>query len=281
MARYSVYPLIIALFTFLQFGCEKKKKEDPCDNSSNKPAIADFSMGVYSYNACADGGFYHTHDSIEYGLDTFWDRNIYFKVLTNDYDSIRWIIGNPLNTFSEKEFKLSFVDVPVGETIPVTLRVYKEALDSCYPEDDGWDEITKNLSFEDFPTIEQAFGDFFGSIEGSNPLDTFTLKLFDGIHEPGSELLHRLVISNFNNEFSDNILTMNSTFRKHGVYFCTGMGGNPAGFEANKLRQQFGKLIYSNNYNTITLEYYEAIDPHLTNMGNNSRFRRFVGQRVE
>jgi hypothetical protein len=82
-----------------------------------------------------------------------------------------------MDTYTQRSFTLHFGgSVPRGTLIPVTLIVNKTPDNSCFPDDDGIDTLTKNIYYADPCTEGLLNGKYQGYWE-ENPSDTFTIQI--------------------------------------------------------------------------------------------------------
>jgi hypothetical protein len=108
---------------------------------------------------------------------TFHDRDIQFRALEENAE-YTWYIG--IDTFNTQSASRFFTDQWIGFDIPITLVVKKEPNNTCYPNDDGYDSITKTFYVSQYPVEYGTNQDIeFGSIEGTYRM--FSTELNDSI----------------------------------------------------------------------------------------------------
>ncbi len=92
----------------------------------------------------------------------FKNRNVIFSAkYEGDYT---WYLG--AEVLKDSTFSRLFNSSLAGQDIPVTLIVRKTPNNICFPEDDGYDSITKILHVSQYPYLDPP-DIVYGSIEGS------------------------------------------------------------------------------------------------------------------
>ena len=150
----------LSLLVFMTFmSCKKNNTvaENPCSNQV--PFKADFTM----LEKVGDSS-YSTDTALAPGYISFKAKGT--------YDSVKWTIGGPQNTFTNKDVRLYF-DQPQGK-IDVTFIGYKRPNLTCFPNEKSSDTITKSLVVaaknRDVPFVGHYVG-----YNTDNPTDTFSV----------------------------------------------------------------------------------------------------------
>jgi hypothetical protein len=94
---------------------------------------------------------------------TYKDKVVEFRALEEDAE-YTWYIGIDVET--EQITWKTFPDQWAGSDIPITLVVKKDPNNTCFPEDDGYDSITKTFHISDY-WQESANDIDMGPIEGT------------------------------------------------------------------------------------------------------------------
>lgn len=148
---YSVLSL------FMVFSCKKdqpemKEAKDPCDCASE--VSADFEIWE---------GSSQVPNPRQTLTDTVYkDKTVEFRALEEDAE-YTWYIGTDIES-GQITWKY-FPDQWAGSTIPITLVVKKEPNKTCFPDDDGYDSITKTFHISDYWIVDGQDIDM-GPIEG-------------------------------------------------------------------------------------------------------------------
>ncbi len=147
-SKSTVFFSIVILFFS---SCKKEQPEitNPlagCDCA--KETSADFRI-IESATDHADYGKFITETDTAYT-----NRNIYF-IASEKNAEYKWYIGTEILTDSMVgRFFPSSVE---NQTIPITLVVKKKPNNICFPNDDGYDSITKFIHFVKLPDPTGAF----------------------------------------------------------------------------------------------------------------------------
>lgn len=154
-----VTSLLIGLFLAV-LGCKKHKQPDlsavknPCDCA--KEVSADFDI---EENVSPPDNIWVLTDT------TFNGINIRFSAKEQDAE-YKWYIG--AEQFTTQQASRYFGSQWAGSNIPITLVVKKKPNNTCFPNDDGYDSITKVFHISQHPIY---YGDNeeidFGPIEGT------------------------------------------------------------------------------------------------------------------
>ena len=157
--------IIYILFFFLAVSCKKDKitppAPDPCIGLQE--VSADFTMEEMTSGNLNFAKFTNT--------DTIYaNKNVQFSAVENNA-TYTWYIGSEIIT--SKTFKRYFSSSLIGQTIPISLAIKKESNKKCFPNDDGYDSITKFLTI-----VANNYFDGSGTIH------------FEGIYKVKSPLLN-------------------------------------------------------------------------------------------
>ncbi|MEX1190875.1 MAG: hypothetical protein WEA99_02795 [Brumimicrobium sp.] len=185
-------------FLLISLACKKEQPEmnnevkDPCDCATK--ISADFkieeSTGAVIQNLTET-------DTV------FKNKWVHFTALEEDA-SYTWYIGT--EELTDQSVSRFFNDTWEGYDIPITLVVEKEPNSVCFPNDDGYDSITKSFHVSQYP---ESTGVPFsnvnaGSIEGkyrvksSHLPDSFDIELNITVDDQGGPIGHYFNIINYN-----------------------------------------------------------------------------------
>ncbi len=108
---------------------------------------------------------------------TLHNKDVQFRALEEDAE-YKWYIG--IDTFATQTASRFFSDQWIGYDIPITLVVKKEPNKTCFPDDDGFDSITKTFHVSQY-MIDHGYNNDveLGTIEGTYRV--FSKKLNDSI----------------------------------------------------------------------------------------------------
>ena len=189
--------LLTSVFLLALFSCKKdqlelKKTKDPCSCASE--VSADFVIEESS------GGFIGDLTETDTILKNKW---VYFTALEKDA-VYKWYIG--VEVFTEHSANRYFDDTWVGSNIPITLVVKKDPNSTCFPNDDGYDSITKSFNVSKYPiSTGVPFSDVeAGPIEGmyrvksSHLPDSFDIEVNITTGGQGGNLGRYFNITNYN-----------------------------------------------------------------------------------
>ena len=127
----------------------------------------------------------------------FGGANVKFIALESDGNYL-WYIGN--ESIHEQSFYRSFPETMIGQTISVTLVIDKTPNLICFPDDDGYDSITKQLFVVEKPddlyaTPNHLFEGNF-RLKEINALDSVDVFADLIEHGQGGKYYDRLEITN-------------------------------------------------------------------------------------
>lgn len=183
---------LLALFSCKKDQIEIKKTADPCDCASEVTAdfvIEESTGAVLKYMTETD--------------TVLKNKRVHFTALEDDA-TYTWYIG--IEVFTEQSAYRYFDDTWAGSNIPITLVVKKDPNSICFPNDDGYDSITKSFHVSQYPiSTGVPFTDVdAGPIEGwyrvksSHLPDSFDIKLDITVDGQGGVIGRHFNISNYN-----------------------------------------------------------------------------------
>lgn len=133
MYKSKFLPLIIGSLTLLHLSCAKDKAEVDC--ATLQETNAAFTMEELT--TIPSDGFYTETDTI------YENKIVRFKATELCAASYTWYIGT--DTLKTQEVLKTITHEWVNQTLPITLIVKKNK-SSYFPNDDGYDSITKYLT---------------------------------------------------------------------------------------------------------------------------------------
>lgn len=148
--------------------CKKEQPElnteekDPCDCASE--VSADFEIREALNNSAPSNNMYTITDAI------LAEKTAYFKAELEDAE-YTWYIGADVE--NEREISRYFPEQWAGNNIPITLVVKKEPNMNCFPNDDGYDSITKIMRVHDRCDTNIMEGTF--RVAEENSMDSFDI----------------------------------------------------------------------------------------------------------
>jgi hypothetical protein len=156
---FKIFAFLFAILLVTFFSCRKEKPElaeevNPCDgaNEVNGNFIIEEMTTVNTNFA-----LYTITDTI------YKNKSVRFTALEDDAE-YTWYIGTEV--LHTKEVTRYFSDTWSGVNIPITLVTKKKSNKLCFPDDDGYDSITKFFHVSNLPiwNIPDAI---LGPVEGS------------------------------------------------------------------------------------------------------------------
>lgn len=135
---------------FFLINCTKKPDPAPCSNFN--PVSANFN--VKDNNGILVPGYEVVWAN--YSSDSVYSKRVLLTAIEENA-VYSWKIGN--HTFGEKKLEVIFPDSV--KSFPVQLIINKKPNNDCFPEDDGVDSLSKNITFLD-PATTPFKGAFFG-----------------------------------------------------------------------------------------------------------------------
>jgi len=168
--------LLTSVVLLVLFACKKEQleiqqAEDPCDCASE--VSADFDIWERAFNSTL-------------ALETKTDhvlsgKRVDFRALEENAE-YTWYIG--VDVESEKEVFKTFDSQWTNQTIPITLVVKKEPNKVCFPNDDGYDSITKTFNIYDRCSTHLLDGEFKVALENSTDSLIMGLYYDENAHPP-------------------------------------------------------------------------------------------------
>ncbi len=230
--NFVFFILILSILT----SCKKDNQPPMSDGliacDCAKETSADFRI-IESATDDADYGLFITETDTAYA-----NRNIYFIASEKNAD-YKWYIGTEILTDSMVgRFFPSSVE---NQTIPITLVVKKKPNTICFPNDDGYDSITKYIHFVKLPDPTGALQPYLFNMAG-----TYRVKM------PHLSDSQDITITSIMDEF--NFLPM------LGVSNYDGAGNN---IDLPTQTNATGLTLYYRNYSEIQL----GQEPY-SNVGN-------------
>ena len=152
---------LLVLFSVI-VACHKDQPEmntfnQGCDNA--KEVNSEFTMEEIATQIGVD---YEEQYRTE--TDTIYEgRNVRFHAL-EDNAEYTWYIGSEV--LHERTFYRQFNAPLAGQTLPITLVVKKNVNEICFPNDDGYDSITKNIIVTNAFDYYAFFSDYQWRWEG-------------------------------------------------------------------------------------------------------------------
>ena len=163
--------------------------EDPCECASE--VSADF---VIEENTGPISGLWIETDT------TLHNKTVQFRALEEDAE-YKWYIG--IDEFETQAASRYFSDDWIGYDIPITLVVKKEPNKTCFPDDDGYDSITKTFHVSQYPIFHGYDENIeYGTIEG-------TYRVFS--EELGDSIDITLDAEQFNDGYSINVMNIDGS----------------------------------------------------------------------
>jgi hypothetical protein len=169
--------------------CKKVQPDmNTIDCSCAKEVSADFTMKEIGSLPSLEQYFTETDTILK-------NKSVLFTALDESAE-YTWYIGNEI--LHTKSVKRYFNDTWAGQDIPITLVIKKKPNRVCFPNDDGYDSVTKILHVSQY--LEITSNDYnFGTIEGkyrfksAHLQDSFDVVFFISKNEilyPGNALVN-------------------------------------------------------------------------------------------
>jgi hypothetical protein len=187
----------ILLTLLLALACRKEKPafdlsdKDPCSCATE--VSAEFDM----YQSLIDYGNNNYSQYIDILTDTIFSGATGFIAKEENADSYKWYIGS--QTFDTRQTGRAFPSDLGGQDIPITLVVRKTPNKTFYPDDDGYDSITKMLHISIYPILDEPVvtpTTYYRNVQFGSTEGTYRLK---GDHLPDSiDMNINVCISNIN-----------------------------------------------------------------------------------
>ena len=175
MNKIKIYLIAIGVVVLLMFACKKQQPQmttevtNPCDCATE--VSAEFKM--------EESGKYQGSLNPVYKEETdtmYSERPLLFTALEDDAE-YTWYIGAEVIT--EKTFWRFFDNTLAGQTLPMTLVVKKKPNKICFPNDDGYDSITKNITIVDGTQLYTTPNHFEGTyrISDTSSVDSIDIVI--------------------------------------------------------------------------------------------------------
>lgn len=195
--KYSLLAYSTLLFLIAVYSCKKEKPvvpetKDPCECA--REVTADFTMEELTYPGV--NGEYTETDTI------LKEKNVRFTALLEDAE-YTWYMG--VEELDTREVSRYFDQSLSGSNLSITLVVKKEPNKLCFPDDDGYDSITKILHVSQYPYVDGQ-DLILGSIEGTYRMksehlpDSFDIDFYATLNFQGE---HMFNITNYDGQGSD------------------------------------------------------------------------------
>ena len=145
--------LTTCLAILLLFACKKEPKEEPNPCCGETPVKADFGMMNGTSLTLRFVGFYP---------DVAFAREfITFKAIPEDPEATyTWYLGSEVITGSTFQRDFSTTKTTGENNIPITMVIRKTPNKECFPNDEGYDSITKTITLVDDYCDYLTNGDF-------------------------------------------------------------------------------------------------------------------------
>ncbi len=145
--------LTTCLAILLLFACKKEPKEEPNPCCGETPVKADFGMMNGTSLTLRFVGFYP---------DVAFAREfITFKAIPEDPEATyTWYLGSEVITGSTFQRDFSPTKTTGENNIPITMVIRKTPNKECFPNDEGYDSITKTITLVDDYCDYLTNGDF-------------------------------------------------------------------------------------------------------------------------
>ena len=165
----SIFFLGVVLLTTL-LACKKEQPamneaEDPCECASEVSADFEIREALLNGGPVSQNEFTLTDHILE-------NKRAFFKAKLDNAD-YTWYIG--VDVEHDQEIDRYFTDQWAGTNIPITLVVKKEPNLLCFPDDDGYDSITKVMHVYPRCDTNHLEGEFRIAEVGTQ--DSFDIKL--------------------------------------------------------------------------------------------------------
>jgi hypothetical protein len=163
---------LLGAFVLLQYSCKKVQPDlNNLDCGCAHEVSADFTM-----EEIVGGSF--PEDSIEnfwtFTDTTYAEKTVRFTALEPGA-TYKWYMGSEI--VNQKQLKRYFSMAFSHQTLPITLVVKKKPNKICFPNDDGYDSITKFLTVKSGPLIDTAFLEGLFRFYSPELKDSFDVKI--------------------------------------------------------------------------------------------------------
>lgn len=170
MKSFKIILTLATVCVVILLACKKEQPgmqnaEDPCECASEVSADFEIREALLNGGAVSQNEFTLTDHILE-------NKRAFFKAKLDNAD-YTWYIG--IDEENDQEIDRYFTDQWAGANIPVTLVVKKEPNLLCFPDDDGYDSITKIMHVYPRCDTNHLEGDFRIAEVGTQ--DSFDIKL--------------------------------------------------------------------------------------------------------
>jgi hypothetical protein len=215
----------------LHGGCKKDQPTTPQPNpcATAKEVSAAFTMGELTDNTASP---WYTETDTIYG-----NKIVRFRAIEENAE-YKWYIGSEVIT--TREVERYFSDAFLNQTLPITLVVKKTPNKSCFPNDDGYDSVTRYVTIVRYDVFMDSIKSRFeGIYKVKSPLlpDSTLIevrKFFqDVLHEylqiynydgNGSNCTHTMTLSdaeyNYRQLFATSSSGINQCDNLYGDIYC-------------------------------------------------------------
>ena len=166
-----ILPLLLLLYIV---ACKKEQPQmvnevtNPCDCAHE--VSADFLMEEEGKYQGSLTPLYKTETDTMYS-----ERPLLFTAL-EDAAEYTWYIGAEVIT--EQKFWRFFDNSLIGQTLPMTLVVKKTPNNTCFPNDDGYDSITKYITIVDGSQLFTTPNHFEGTYRISDTASVDSIDIY-------------------------------------------------------------------------------------------------------
>jgi hypothetical protein len=173
--------IALGIILLAQYSCKKVQpniKELDC--SCAKEVSADFTM-----EESVGGSFPESYENFWTFTDTtFSEKTVRFTALESGA-TYKWYIGSEI--VYQKQLKRYFSNSFDNQVLPITLVVNKKPNKICFPNDDGYDSITKFLSVKTSSLLDATFLEGVFRFYSTELKDSFDVEID---FQPGDGLGH-------------------------------------------------------------------------------------------
>ncbi len=199
--------LTTCLAILLLFACKKEPKEEPNPCCGETPVKADFGMMNGTSHTIRWFGF---HPDVAFGR-----KFITFKAIPEDPEATyTWYLGSEVITGSTFQRDFSPTKTTGENNIPITMVIRKTPNKECFPNDQGYDSITKTITLVDDYCDYLTNGDFKVLFAGAADSSIVRIRNWDyrfiGDYTPDCEEGHIGIGFDFKNQLDTNWGTASS-----------------------------------------------------------------------
>lgn len=153
--------------------------------------------------------------------DSCFKGSIFFEAIQQDADSFIWQIGNEIEPRYGKQINVQFPDNLRGSSFNVRLIVKQKPNNSCFPNDDGIDTVTRRFYLIRFNEPLSWEGTYYGS-DDDKPDSMYTIVLGHTYNKAEEEDLLKVygIPRGCKDTINERISSSSSTYRN--VWFKRG-----------------------------------------------------------